>query len=93
MYHNILDILELGLGPDSIISLATTQAAQNVACFFVSSSFCQPARAFREEPADPEQNQERDDLECDREPPADWGVAVVDEAEAEFEPVGDLIVV
>jgi hypothetical protein len=26
-------------------------------------------------------------LESDRESPADWGVTIVDEAEAEFEPV------
>lgn len=93
MNHNVLDILELRLGPNSIISLAATQAAEDVACFLVSSSFCQPTRALWEEPADAEQHQQRNDLEGDRESPADGGVAVVDEAEAKFEPVGDLMVV
>jgi hypothetical protein len=36
----ILDILELCFSPDGISSFATAQAAEDVACFFVSSNFC-----------------------------------------------------
>lgn len=69
MDHDILDVLELCFGPNSIISFATSQAAEDVSGFLVSSSFCQPARTFWEEPADTEQHQEWYDLEGDRESP------------------------
>ena len=52
----VLDVLELCFGPDSIVSFATTQAAEDVSRFFVSPDFGEPARAFREEPADGEED-------------------------------------
>jgi len=50
----VLDILELCFGSDSIVSLVATQALEDVSRLFISSDFCQPARALREEPADGE---------------------------------------
>ena len=70
--YNVLDVLELCFGPDSIISFATSQAAEDVSGFLVSSSFCQPTRTLWEEPADTEQHQKWYDLEGDWESPTDF---------------------
>lgn len=56
MDHNVLDILILGLGSQSALALAAAQSFENVARFLVAADFGEPARAFREEPADREED-------------------------------------
>lgn len=91
MLDDVLDILVFRLSPRGILALAATQSSKNVVRFLVSAHFGQPARALGKEPADAEKYQQRDDLEGDGKSPADGRVSVVDKAEAEFEPVGDLV--
>jgi len=77
--HNALDILKLGFSTDRIVACASTQTAENVSCFLFAVCFNEPAGRFGEKPHGGDEDEEEDELECDRESPAESGFAAVDE--------------
>ena len=68
---NVLDVLELGFGSTDILTSFTTKASENVASFVVPAHLDKISRRFGEEPHRGSKNKERDDLECDGEPPGE----------------------
>jgi hypothetical protein len=40
--HDVDDVLEFGLGSDSVFSFIATQTGENVSCFLVTTDFAEP---------------------------------------------------
>lgn len=89
VFHDVHDIRELGVCPPSIFASFSSQAAQDVATFLLATNLAEPARTLWEEPDDGEEKEEGDDLEGDWKPPAEGGIATVDERQTKFKPVSD----
>lgn len=89
MNHNVFDVLELSLRSHSIFSFAASQATKDISGLLISSCFCQPAGALREEPTDAKQDQQRNDLESNGKPPTYGRVTRIDEAQPKLKPVSD----
>ncbi|KAL8997983.1 MAG: hypothetical protein Q9188_006201, partial [Gyalolechia gomerana] len=64
---NIANILEFGFG--ETILIFTAETSKNVASFRFSADLDKPPGRFGEEPDNCEEEEQREDLECDGEPP------------------------
>ena len=84
----IADILEFSLCFANILAGFTTETSKYVAGFLFTANLCQPSGRFWEEPANGEEEDERRNLECDREPPDEGWTALVVGAGI-FEPVSN----
>lgn len=67
--NNSTDVLVFQLGIFLILTGVTTQACEDISCFRPPADFGEPAGTLREEEADGEEEQEREDLEGDGETP------------------------
>jgi hypothetical protein len=72
-FHNLV-VLVSGL-----LTVVSAKASENPFGLGMSAIFDQPTRRLGEEPDYQQQHNERQDLERDREPPADLCVSVIDE--------------
>lgn len=61
--------------------LGVTKSFEDIECLIVPSDLAQPARGFREEPANGQKEHQGNDLESNGEAPTQSRFAVVDEAE------------
>ena len=87
LFHlsNAQDILELGFGADEVLSAGSTQTLQDVSSLVLPTNFDQPSRRFREEPHSSEENDQKDNLECNWEPPSESRLSVVNERQTTAE--------
>lgn len=86
-FNDSLDVLELGLGPALVLTSLTTEAAKDVSRFLVATDLAQPTRRLGEEPDNAQKDEERNDLEGNRESPSESGSATIDEGETAVNPL------
>lgn len=77
-----LDISELRLRTDGIVACASAEPFEDIPALLLAAHFDEPARGLGKEPDDGEQYEEENNLESDREAPAEGRFAAVDEGQA-----------
>ena len=88
-FCNVADVLEFSFGLALVLAILTTETTEDVASFTLTSNLDQPARRFREVPADSEKQQKWSDLEADGESPGESCLSAFVEVAAVFDPVSD----
>ena len=88
-FCNVADVLEFSFGLALVLAIFTTETTKDVASFTLTANLDQPARRFREVPADSKEQQKWGDLEADGESPGEGCGAALVEVAAIFDPVSD----
>ena len=81
-FCDVANVLEFGLSFAKVFTIFTTETAEDVASFLLTTNLDEPTRRFGEKPDDDEEDDKQEDLESNWESPSKAGLAALIEIAA-----------